>query len=145
MHDFKFVLGNHLLLKQGTLRNFWVFPSWLKPSSSFFHSVPQIKTLCTLYLINFYFYLQKPVRLLNSNDSCVRKKYHCKDRSSKLFLSKGTQNNLPRSNFHCCGYHRCYLRKPKKLKNNYLMQSNAHLVRAFSNIIWNQWGLRNGV
>ena len=58
------------------------------------------------------------------------KKIHCRDRSSKLYFSKGMKNNPPRSNFHCCGYHKCYLRKPKSQKHNYPIQSNAYLGRS---------------
>ena len=56
----------------------------------FFHSVPEVKTFCTCFLINFASYLQKSMCLLNSNGSCFRqKKIHCKDCSSKLYFSRG--------------------------------------------------------
>ena len=58
--------------------------------------------------------LHKPMRFLNSSGRRFRQKnIHCKDCSSKLYFSKGIQNNQPRSNFYCYGYHKCYLRKPK--------------------------------
>ena len=71
------------------------------------------------------------MRLLNSNDSRFRQKnIHCKGRTSKLNFSKEIQNNPPGSNFHCYGYHKCYLRKPKKLEIQlYPIQSNAYLGR----------------
>ena len=35
-HEFKFVLGTHLLQRQGTSKNLWVFLSWLMLPSLFF-------------------------------------------------------------------------------------------------------------
>ena len=66
----------------------------------------------------------------NSNGSRFRQKVHCKDRSSRLYFSKGMQNNPPHSNFHCFSCHKCYLRKRKSWEYNYPIQSNAYLGRS---------------
>ena len=133
-HEIKFVLGTHLLLQQRTLKNLWVFLWWLMSSSSFFPLTSRNENVLHILFDLFCFSLAKR----NSNDSCFKqKKIHCKDRGSKLYFSKGIKNNPARSNFHCYGYHNCYLKNPKSY--NYPIQSNAYLVGAFANITWNRW------
>ena len=47
----------------------------------FFHSVAEVKTYCTFYLINIASYLQKPMRLLNSYGTRFRPKKNPLQRS----------------------------------------------------------------
>ena len=94
--------------------------------STQFHRLKRYTNFIRLILL----LLHKPMRFLNSNGRRFRQKnIHYKDCSSKLYFSKGIQNNRPRSNFHCYGYHKCYLRKPKGSKYNYPILSNAYLGR----------------
>ena len=90
LHEFKLVSGTHLLL--------------------FFNSVLETKTFCTFYSINFASHLQKEISMA----AVSGKKINCKDRNSKLYFSKGIQNNLPRSNFSLLRLPQMLLEKTEK-------------------------------
>ena len=64
------------------------------------------------------------------------KKIHSKDRNSKLYFSKGIQNNLSRSNFHCSNA-TWENRKVRNIITRYIVMSIW--VRTFLNITWNRW------
>ena len=103
-HEFKFVLGTHLLLQQGTSKNkadvvIFFFSTHFQKLKRFAHFI----RLILLHTCKNKFQWQP----------FSAKRIYCKGRSSKLYFSKGIQNNPPRSNFHCYSYHKCYLRKPK--------------------------------
>ena len=129
-HEFKFILGTHLLLQHGT-SEFLSLPLMADVVIFFFSTQFHKLKRYINFIRLIQLLLQKPLRFLNSSGRRFRQKnIHCKDCSSKLYFSKGIQNNRRRSNFHCYGYHKCYLRKPKGQKYNYPIQSNAYLGRS---------------
>ena len=76
----------------------------------FFNSVLETKTFCTFYSINFASHLQKEISMV----AVWGKKINCKDLNSKLYFSKGIQNNLPRSNFSLLRLPQMLLEKTEK-------------------------------
>ena len=98
----------------------------------FFHSVPEVKTFCTCFLINVLSYLQKSMWLLNSKGSCFRQKKSIAKTVALNCISLKAYRVT-----HHVQTHKCYLRKPNSKKCKYPIQSNAYLGR--KSINWNQW------
>ena len=120
--EFRFVLGTHLLLQQGTSNTLWVFFSWLSRHVLFFNSVPETKTFCIFYSINFASHLQKDIAKTVALN-CISP--NCITHHAKIFTVTATTNATWEN------------RKVRNIITRY--RAMSIWVAAFSNITWNQW------
>ena len=135
-YEFKFILGTHLVLQQGIVKNLWVFFQGRCRHLLFFHSLPEMKAFCTFYSINFASHLQKeiPMAALSDKKKSIAKTVALNYISPKVYRITHHAQILTATATTKATWEN---RKVRNIITQY--RAMSIWLGAFANISWNQW------